>query len=99
MAECCSKSPSTPSALGRVLLGEPESEAVLAALSDFEQHAASRLLQIELCRLAVRHGVLEQANQLLGTVALVPMDERVLDAAETIPPASVAPFDAIHMVT
>lgn len=87
------------SALGRVLLGEPDSPAVLAALSEFEQRVASRLLRVELKRLALRHGVLDQADQLLSAVALVPLSAAVLDAAETVPPVSVATLDAIHLIT
>lgn len=87
------------SALGRVLLGEPDASAVLAALADFDQHVASRLLGVELRRLALRHDVLSDADQLLGAVALVPMDESVLAAAETIAPATVGTLDAIHLAT
>jgi uncharacterized protein len=87
------------SALGRVLLGEPDARAVLGALAGFEQHVASRLLRIELRRLALRHDLLDHADQLLSAVALVPMDDPLLDAAETIPPDSVATLDAIHLAT
>jgi len=87
------------SALGRVLLGEPDSAAVIAALADFDQRVASRLLRIELRRLALRHEVLDHADQLLGAVALVPLDEPLLEAAETVPPGEVATLDAIHLAT
>jgi uncharacterized protein len=87
------------SALGRVLLGEPDRPAVLEALSDFDQHVASRLLRIELRRLALRHDLLADADRLLGAVALVPISEPVLDAAETILPREVATLDAIHLAT
>lgn len=87
------------SALGRVLLGEPDAPAVLSALADFDQHVASRLLRIELRRLALRHDVLGHADQLLGGVALVPIDEPVLAAAETMPPAAVGTLDAVHLAT
>jgi len=87
------------SAIGRVLLGEPDSVAVLGALREFEQHVASRLLGVELRRLALREGLLEQADQLLTGVALVPLDDAVIAAAETIRPATVATLDAIHLVT
>lgn len=62
-------------------------------------HVASRLLRVELRRLAMREGVLAQADQLLSAIALVPLDDAVLDAAETIGPATVATLDAIHLVT
>lgn len=87
------------SALGRVLLGEPDAAAVLRALDDFDQHVASRLLGVELRRLALRFQLLEQASQLLAGVALVPIDEVVLDQAETVPPETVGTLDAIHLVT
>lgn len=87
------------SALGRVLLGEPDAAAIIGSLAAFDQHIASRLLRIELRRLALRHGLLGNADQLLSRVALLPLDEAVLDAAETVQPASVATLDAIHLVT
>ena len=87
------------SALGRVLLGEPDAGAVLRSLRDFDQHITSRLLRVELRRLALREGLLEHADQLLSGLALLPVDDAVLDAAETVHPTSVATLDAIHLVT
>lgn len=87
------------SALGRVLLGEPDAAAVLRELARFEHHVASRLLRVELRRLALRHDVLEAAGELLAAVALVPADPTLLDDAELVRPASVATLDAIHLVT
>lgn len=87
------------SALGRVLLGEPDAVAVLRALDDFEEHVASRLMGVELRRLALRFKLLEQARQLLAGVALVPIDDVVLEQAETVPPATVGTLDAIHLAT
>ena len=87
------------SALGRVLLGEPDAAAVLNALEGFDQHVASRVLGVELRRLALRFELLEQASQLLAGVALVPVDEPLLEQAETVPPATVGTLDAIHLVT
>jgi uncharacterized protein len=87
------------SALGRVLLGEPDAPAVVHELRDYDQHVASRLLRVELCRLALREGLLEQADQLLSAVALLPVDESVLNAAETVQPPGVTALDAIHLVT
>ncbi len=87
------------SAVGRVLLGEPDAGAVLTALDDFGQCVASRLLRLELKRLALREGLLLEADQLLGGIALLPIDSALLGAAETIMPASVATLDAIHLAT
>jgi len=87
------------SAVGRVLLGEPDAPAVLRDLAGFDQHVASRLLRIELRRLALREDAVAAANQLLSGVALMPMDDAILTASETLPPATVATLDAIHLAT
>ena len=86
-------------ALGRVLLGEPDAAAVRHALGDFEQHVASRLMRTELRRLALREGLLEDAEQLLAGVALIPLDDAILSLAETVMPVTVATLDAIHLAT
>ena len=87
------------SALGRVLLGEPDAAAVLGELRRFDRHVASRLLRVELRRLALRYGRLDAAGELLATIALVPVDQTLLDAAEVVLPETVATLDAIHLVT
>jgi uncharacterized protein len=87
------------SAIGRVLLGEPDGPAVLRDLAGFDQHVASRLLRIELRRLALREDALEAADRLLDGVALIPLDDTILAASETLPPATVATLDAIHLAT
>ena len=87
------------SAVGRVLLGEPDAAAVLRDLAAFDQHVASRLLRIELRRLALREDALEAADRLLDGVALIPLDDPILTSSETLAPATVATLDAIHLAT
>ena len=87
------------SALGRVLLGEPDAPAILVALRDFDQHIASRLARVELRRLGLRENALAAADRLLAGVALVPVDDAILAAAETVEPPTVATLDAIHLAT
>ncbi len=87
------------SALGRVLLGERDRAAILAAMDAFDKHVASRLLRIELRRLALRHDLLGDADQLLAGIGLSPLDDATLATAETTPPATVATLDAIHLTT
>lgn len=87
------------SALGRVLLGEPDGPAVVRELGRYDRRVASRLLRIELRRLALRYDLLEEAGALAATVALVPLEQTLLDHAETVEPAAVATLDAIHLVT
>ncbi len=87
------------SALGRVLLGEPDSPAILRELRGFDQPVASQLLRVELRRVGLREGRLGDADQLLTGIALVPLDAALLQAAETIEPGSVGTLDAIHLAT
>jgi predicted nucleic acid-binding protein len=87
------------SALGRVLLGEPDAPTILAALEEFDAYVASRLMAVELRRLALRHDRRSQAERLLEAVSLVPITEGLLAAAETVSPTTVATLDAIHLAT
>lgn len=87
------------SALGRVLLDEPDKGAIKEALDRFDQVTASRLLRIELRRVALKRGLLDRAESLLANVSLIPMDEQILTATETLTPSSVGTLDAIHLAT
>jgi uncharacterized protein len=88
------------SALGRVVLDEPDGDAIGAALVAFDAVVSSRLLRIELHRVGLRADIArEEIEVWLAGVAIVPMDEAILAAAEAISPASVATLDAIHLAT
>lgn len=87
------------SALGRVLLREPDRELVLEALGRYEQHVSSRLLRVELQRLGLRRGLGAEAAALAGAVALVPLDERILVEAESVLPAETATLGSLHLAT
>lgn len=98
------------SALGRVLLNEPDKAAIELALEDIDEVASSRLLWIELRRLARRwearpaaagepRQVLQLAEEMLKPIAAIPMEEPLLADAEMLPPVSVATLDAIHLAT
>lgn len=87
------------SALGRILLKEPGHEQTIDAIEDFERRVSSRLLRIELRRLAQRHSALAEADRLLADVALMPLSQSLLESAETVEPNNVATLDAIHLAT
>lgn len=88
------------SALGRVVLDEPDGDAIGVALTEFEVVVSSRLLRIELHRLGLRTGIAgEEIDSWLEGIAIVPMDDAVLAEAEKVSPASVATLDAIHLAT
>jgi len=56
-------------------------------------------MRVELRRLGLRVSRLHDADRLLAGVALVPLNESTLAAAEVIAPSTVASLDAIHLVT
>jgi uncharacterized protein len=87
------------SVFGRVLLDEPDKDAIRRDLAKFERRVASRLLRVELRRLARREDALEEADHVLDDVQLIPIDEGVLAGAETISPTNVGTLDAIHLAT
>jgi predicted nucleic acid-binding protein len=87
------------SALARVLLDESDGDAIRRELQRFERRVASRLLGVELRRVALREDAVEDAERMLESVVLLPIDERTLIAAEAVAPTAVRTLDAIHLAT
>jgi predicted nucleic acid-binding protein len=85
------------SVLGRVLLAEPDSQAIVLALADFDAWWSSELLLVELRRLAAREGLGPAGERLLGGIALVPITAAALQRAAAIEPLNVRSLDAIHL--
>jgi predicted nucleic acid-binding protein len=54
---------------------------------------------VELRRLGLRVGLVADAEDLVATVALVPMSENVLATAAALEPANITTLDAIHLAT
>ena len=67
------------SALGRVLLGEPDAETIRDALAGYDTWWSSALLAVELRRLARREGLEALADRLLANVRLADVDRASLD--------------------
>lgn len=87
------------SALGRSLLDEPDKPAIERALDAFENSLSSSLLRVELRRLGFRRDLLDRVDTLLAGISLIPLDDEILTAAETVTPFTVATLDAIHLAT
>jgi predicted nucleic acid-binding protein len=87
------------SVLGRILLDEPDTPAIRRALGHFERHVSSGLLSVELHRLGLRENMLAFVSELLSGKVLIPVDTKILAAAETIAPPTLATLDAIHLAT
>lgn len=87
------------SALGRSLLEEPDKPAIERELESFVSRISSSLLRVELRRLGLRRDMLDRADTLLARISLIPLDEQILAAAETLTPSTVGTLDAIHLAT
>lgn len=87
------------SALGRSLLEEPDKRAIERELETFVSRTSSSLLRVELRRLGLRRDMLDRVGPILAGISLIPLDEEILTAAETLTPSSVATLDAIHLAT
>jgi len=85
------------SALGRILLAEPEAGAIRAAFANYDAWWSSELLVVEMRRLAAREGLLDAAERLLAGVALLPVDGAALQRASRLKPVDVRALDAIHL--
>jgi predicted nucleic acid-binding protein len=82
-------------------LREAECEALLAELAEWDGYVSSALLGVEAIRACGRYGgnYASQARAFLEGVALLPLDDAVLDEAASIDPAELRSLDALHLAT
>jgi predicted nucleic acid-binding protein len=88
------------SAFVKLIVAEPESEALATRLRRWPQHASSTLLRTETVRALRRSGngrLLGQARRLMGAVTLIGLDAPLLDRAGELDPADLRSLDAIHL--
>lgn len=85
------------SALGRVMLGEPDAELIRDALARYDAWWSSALLVVEMRRLARREGIEEPVERVLRHTRLFDLDRAGLDRASRIDPVEVRSLDAIHL--
>lgn len=85
------------SALGRVLLAEPDAGPIRDVLAGHDAWWSSELLVVEFRRLATREGLAEVAERLIDAVRLVPVDSPSLQRASRVEPVEVRSLDAIHL--
>ncbi len=85
------------SALGRVLLAEPDATMIRATLAGYQEEWSSEILTVELGRLGKLHGLQTDVQQLLANIRLVHITSPRLRSAAAIDPARVRTLDAIHL--
>jgi predicted nucleic acid-binding protein len=80
---------------------EAEHTALRRALRGSEGLVSSALLAVEARRAAARYGVLyiARAEKALGGVALVAIDDPVVESAARLEPPELRSLDAIHLAT
>jgi predicted nucleic acid-binding protein len=89
------------SAFVKLVLGEAEASALRDELATWDGHVASRLLRTEAIGACSRYGssYAELAREASDALALVPVDDAVLDAAAELAPAELRTLDALHLAT
>jgi predicted nucleic acid-binding protein len=89
------------SALVKLAVREPESAALRRYLRRQRPLIASALARTEVARALLPLGpdAVRRGQDVLARVALVRINDRVLDAAGAMPPVELRPLDAIHLAT
>lgn len=89
------------SALVKLVVVEAESSALRRYLRGTERQVSSYLAIVEVMR-AVRHlgpAAIRQAGEILRRIALISIDESLLNQAASLDPPNIRTLDAIHLVT
>jgi predicted nucleic acid-binding protein len=90
------------SALVKLIVTEPESSALRSYLGQVPSDGqfTSALARSELIRAVARHGSIEavaHALRVLAKLDLVPLNNKLLDAAASLMPPELRTLDAIHL--
>ncbi len=82
-------------------LREPEHVALLAELTEWAGYVSSALLGVEAIRACSHYGeeYATVARSLLHDIALMPLDDTILDEATGFEPTTLRSLDALHLAT
>ena len=89
------------SAYVKLVLQEVGHRPLREELAEWGGYLSSSLLGVEALRASARYGegYVREARAWLHDVALVPLDDAVLDHAASLPPAGLRSLDALHVAT
>jgi predicted nucleic acid-binding protein len=89
------------SAFVKLVVAEPESEALVRHLRRWQSRASSALLRTEAMRAVGRRGQshLAAARRLFGGFHLVALDDALLERAGELQPYAMRSLDAVHVAT
>jgi len=89
------------SALVKLAIPEPESDALRVELTRWERHVSSALARVEVVRACARVDKKAQriAEQIVSALDLIAVDDRVLEEAALLGPAELRSLDSIHLAS
>jgi uncharacterized protein len=89
------------SALVKLAVPEPETEALRSELTRWERHVSSALVRTEVVRACARVGPAARrvAQRIVAGLDLLVIDESILDAAGRLRPLELRTLDAIHLAS
>ena len=89
------------SALVKLVVPEPESDALRAELARWDRHVSSALARVEVVRACARvdDKAGRIAEQIVGALDLIALDERVLEEAALLRPVELRSLDSIHLAS
>lgn len=91
------------SALVKLVLPEPETEALFELTRLWPERVSSSLARVEVLRAVRQAGeedvVLRRAEEVLARIGLIQIDTEILSAATRLEPRELRTLDAIHLAT
>ena len=89
------------SALVKLAIPEPESDALRVELTRWERHVSSALARVEVVRACARVDTKARriAEQIVSALDLIAVDDRVLEEAALLGPVDLRSLDSIHLAS
>ena len=89
------------SAIVKLIAPEPETAALVEQLRGDPEVVSSSLARVEVVRAVRRTGgrLEHEAHAVLDRIALVPIDDGILNRAASLEPRDLRSLDAIHLAT
>jgi uncharacterized protein len=89
------------SALIKLVIREPESDALRVELAFWHRHATSALARTEVVRAAARvaFAARERARRIVVAVSLIAVTDEILDQAADLRPPALRSLDALHLAS
>ena len=89
------------SALVKLVIPEPESDALRAELANWDRHVSSALARVKVVRACARIDAKagRAAEQIVGELDLIAVDQDVLEEAALLGPAELRSLDSIHLAS